>query len=327
MPYDSIINSAALSDAMNAPENSTEIFQNAVENSALMSLARRLPNMGTGTRNITVLDSLPLAYFVGANTESGAPGFKQTTDQGWKGKVLTAEELAVIVPFSESVLADSAVDLEAQVIPRIGEAMGRLVDSVCLSGSGLPATWMTTTAGVSRGIAPGAVAAGNAVALGTGADLYDDLANEEGVWAAVEGDGYTVTGSLMHPVMMGRLRGVRDGSTGVPIFGRTLDGNYSLMNERTLIARNGSMAAEYPLIAGDWSQVVWAIRQDITVKLLSEGVIQDAEGEIVHNLAQQDMVALRVVFRLGVQIANPVTSLSTSESTRYPFAVLTNIAS
>jgi hypothetical protein len=55
--------------------------------------------------------------------------------------------------------------------------------------------------------------------------------------------------------------------------------------------------------------------------VLSEAVIQDTEGNIVYNLAQQDMVALRVVMRLGVQIANPVTRRKGKAG--YPFAVLT----
>ena len=46
-------------------------------------------------------------------------------------------------------------------------------------------------------------------------------------------------------------------------------------------------------------QLVYSIRQDITVKILDQGVIQDPETkDIVYNLAQQDMIALRVVMRL-----------------------------
>ena len=40
-------------------------------------------------------------------------------------------------------------------------------------------------------------------------------------------------------------------------------------------------------------KAVYAIRQDITVKLLTEGVIRDPNTkDIVYNLAQQDMIAL-----------------------------------
>lgn len=53
-------------------------------------------------------------------------------------------------------------------------------------------------------------------------------------------------------------------------------------------------------LLADFSQAVYAIRQDITVKILDQGVIQDLDTkEIIYNLAQQDMTALRIVFRMG----------------------------
>jgi HK97 family phage major capsid protein len=136
-----------------------------------------------------------------------------------------------------------------------------------------------------------------------------------------------VNGSVMHPSMMARLRGLRDGGTGLPIFGQVLNGGYSLGGEAVMVLENGAADADAPLLSGDWSQVAYAMRQDLTFKLLDQGVIQDGEGEIVYNLAQQDMVALRCVMRLGVQIANPVTNLNTTEATRYPFAGLAVVES
>src|SRR5690625_8049233 len=60
------------------------------------------------------------------------------------------------------------------------------------------------------------------------------------------------------------------------------------------------------LITGDFRQLVYAIRKDVTTKLLTEAVLQDPEtGDIVYNLAQQDMVARRVVMRLGWNVPNP----------------------
>jgi hypothetical protein len=56
--------------------------------------------------------------------------------------------------------------------------------------------------------------------------------------------------------------------------------------------------------------------------VFTEGVINDAAGNIIYNLMQQDLVALRVVFRLGFQIANPINRVNETAATRYPFAVL-----
>jgi HK97 family phage major capsid protein len=320
MPYNSVITEADLSVAINQPEYSNEIYQAAIAQSAVMSMAMRAPNMGTGVRKISVMDTLPLAYFVGSNrSTTGIPDLKQTATMSWKGKDLTAEELAVIVPIPEATLADASIDLSAQILPRIGEAMGRTLDLAVLAGTNLPATWMTDTGGTSSGVVPACLATGNYV-TDTG-DIYADVLGENGVFSLVEQDGYMVGGSLMAPSFMGRIRGTV-GVDGHPIFVRALDGSYALAGERVMVQRNGAASNDVPLISGDWSQIIWAVRQDVTVKLLTEGVIQDSEGTIVYNLAQQDMVALRVVFRVAVQIANPVTNDNTAEDTRYPFACL-----
>jgi hypothetical protein len=42
----------------------------------------------------------------------------------------------------------------------------------------------------------------------------------------------------------------------------------------------------------------------------------------VYNLAQQDMVALRAVMRIGWQVPNPINRVEETEANRYPFALL-----
>lgn len=66
------------------------VLQDTPKSSVFMSLARRLPNM-TGSRQVPVLDMLPMAYWVNGDT-----GFKQVSRQGWDNVYLTAAELAVI---------------------------------------------------------------------------------------------------------------------------------------------------------------------------------------------------------------------------------------
>ena len=74
------------------------------------------------------------------------------------------------------------------------------------------------------------------------------------------------------------------------------------------------------LVAGDFTKAVYSIRQDITYKVLDQAIIQNTDGSIAYNLAQQDMSALRCVMRIGIQIANPVSRKGGTN--RYPFAVL-----
>jgi hypothetical protein len=71
---------------------------------------------------------------------------------------------------------------------------------------------------------------------------------------------------------------------------------------------------------GDWSQFVVGVRQDITMKILTEAVIQDNTGAIVYNLAQQDMTAIRLTFRVGWQVSNTINNDQPTEASRYPVA-------
>ena len=116
-----------------------EIFQGVVEQSAVLRVGRKLPNMASKTQTINVLDMLPIAYWV-----DGDMGFKQTAAQAWEKKKLHAEELAVIIPIPEAVLADTNYDIWAEVKPRIVEAMGRRVDEAILFGTG-SSPWCSTS--------------------------------------------------------------------------------------------------------------------------------------------------------------------------------------
>ena len=77
-------------------------------------------------------------------------------------------------------------------------------------------------------------------------------------------------------------------------------------------------------IAGDWTQLVYSIRKDISFKVFDQGVITDPtqSNAIVANLMQQDMIALRMTMRLGFALPNPVNRVNPSKASRYPFAVL-----
>jgi hypothetical protein len=201
------------------------------------------------------------------------------------------------------------------------------VDQAVFMGTNLPATWITDTAGTSRGLVPGAAAASHTVTGGTGTDLYDDIFGEDGVLALVEADGFEPTGMVGAIATKGLLRQVRSQRTatgaGEAMFQQNADGTMTVGGYRAIFPKNGSIAsATASLISGDFSQLVYAIRQDVNVKLLTEATITDGDGVVQFNLAQQDMVALRFTFRLGFQISNYVTQAQATEANRYPFATL-----
>lgn len=276
------------------------IFQDAPKQSVFMSMAKKLPNMTSKQTRIRVLDFLPTAYWVEGDT-----GMKQTTRQAWDNVYMTAGELAVIVPIPEAVLDDAEFDIMGEISPRVNEAIGQKVDAAVIFGDNRPREWQNDIITMAR-------QAGNNVSPSAGKDYYDLILGEGGVFAKVEETGYGVTGALAGMSMKSKLRGLRD-TNGQPIFKNSMQEKttYSLDGAPLTFPENGAFYNNIAqLVVGDFKQAVFSIRQDITVKILDQGVIQDpVTKEIVYNLAQQDMIALRVVFRLGWALPNPATRL------------------
>lgn len=288
------------------------IQQDAPKQSIFMQLARKLPNMTSRQTRIPVLDMLPMAYWVNGDT-----GFKQTSQQAWDNIYLTAEELAVIVPIPEAVAEDASFDIMGEVQPRIMEAIGQRVDSAIIFGVNRPASWRADIITTAR-------QAGNNVAPGSTPNYYDLIMGDGGVISKVEESGRMVTGALSAMGMRAKLRGLKS-TDGHPIFKSDMQGStqYALDGAPMYFPQNGCFDQSIAqLIVGDFSQAVYAIRQDITVKILDQGVIQNPETkDIVYNLAQQDMIALRVVLRMGWALPNPATRMD-GDRTGCPFAYL-----
>ncbi|MBQ4347913.1 MAG: phage major capsid protein [Firmicutes bacterium] len=286
------------------------IAQDAAQGSIFMSLARKLPNMTSGQTRVPVLDMLPISYWVNGDT-----GFKQPTDVAWENVYINAEELAVIIPMPEAVINDASFDILGEIQPRIIEAMGKRVDEAVLFGINRPASWPVD-------IITHARQAGNNV---SGATVdYDTLLGADGVVAKVEEGGFMVTGGVAAMSMRAKLRGIKD--TGdMPIFKTDMQGptRYALDGAPVYFPLNGSFDTSVAqLIMGDFSRAVYSIRQDITVKILDQGVIQDpVTKNIVYNLAQQDMLAIRVVMRMGWALPNPATMMN-ADRIYCPFAYL-----
>lgn len=288
-------------DSLIEVQVANEIFEGVIRDSKALSMFRRLPNMTSDKTKLRILDSLPVAYFVDETSNNGR---KNTTKMAWDKKYINAAELAVIVPIKENVLNDSSIDIWSEVRPRIVEAFAKKIDNAMFFGVDKPSDWRA-------GLVPSVISAGaevNETANGLYSDINDAMVK-------VEESGYNVNGILGGVGLKGKFRMMLD-TTGQPL------NTTEIGSVRREFMDNGVWdKTKSTLIVGDFSQAVYSIRQDVTYKILDQAVIQDTDGSILYNLAQDDMVALRVVMRLGWEIPNPVNALNETNA-RFPFASL-----
>lgn len=308
MPFDNIISRTDVSSLI--PDDvAAGIIGSLPEESAALSLFRRV-NMSSKQQRMPVKSALPTAYFLNGDTD-----LKQTTEVNWDNVFLNAEEIACIVPIPEAVLEDVDFDIWGEIRPDIQEAFGRVLDAAIFFGVNKPATWPAS-------IVAGATAAGNVVARAAAADAGGVAADLNDLMGRIEADGYDVSGFVADRTFRSALRGAR-ASDGQRLLDFT-DGNIEGVTPRYTMRGlwpTGAGAAQ--VFAGDFTQGIVAVRQDITYKLLTEGVIQGVDGTIQYNLPQQDMVALRAVMRVAFAVPNPINRANPTAGTRYPFGVLT----
>ena len=289
-------------DALIETQVANEIFEGTIRESKALQLFRRLPNATSDKTKIRVLDSLPIAYFVDETSNNGR---KKITKMAWDKVYINIAELAVIVPIKENLLNDTSIDLWAEIKPRVVEAFARKIDDAMFFGTDKPTEWR-------KGLVPSVIEAGAEVDE-TNNGLYSDIND---VMTKVEESGYEVNGILGGVGLKGKFRMMTD-TTGQPL------NTTEIGSIKRYYMDNGVWdKSKSTLVAGDFKQAVYQIRQDVTYKVLTEAVIQDpSDQSILYNLAQDDMVALRVTMRLGWAIPNPVNAENETAS-RFPFASL-----
>lgn len=308
MPYDNIVSRADV--AATIPEDvAGELTRGAIQESAAMSLFRRR-GLSRAQQRVPVLSVLPTAYFV-----SGDTGLKQTTEVGWANKFLNVEEVAAIVPVPESVVEDMEFDIWGEVRPLLEEAIGITVDAAVFFGVNKPSSWPTD-------VVASAIAAGNTYNRGTNNAAAGGIAEDiNQAIALLEADGYDPNGAIAVRSWRGRLRGARNSQGNqLPEVSPTEAYGISIRYPMRGLWPTGSGAAE--AIFGDFNEGIFGVRRDYTYKILTEAVIQDNTGTIIYNLAQQDMVALRVTARYAWQTANTINRDQPVEANRSPFVVV-----
>jgi capsid protein len=312
MPTDNIINRNDAGALM--PEEVSEEFLKGLDGeSAVLTTFRKVPVSRSQVR-FPVLSALPVAYWV-----TGDTGLKQTTKAAWKNKFLNIEEIAVIVPVPENVIDDADQPIWDQVRPLCEEAAGRLIDETVFFGVDAPATFPTD-------IVTQANEVGNKATLGTVAAKKGGVVGDQDVvLSLIEGQGYDPRNGVASRVLRSSARGARNengdrfGEVKVSADSVEIDGiTYTFPMRGQWPTASGSAQA----VLYDPTEFVVGVRSDVTWKLLDEAVIQDNTGAIQFNLAQQDMVAMRLTMRVGWQVANTINYDEPDEEKRYPAGLL-----
>jgi len=312
MGYSAVINRSDAAGIVPV-ETSMELINTvATESSHVMRLSRRLRDMSIYETDMPVLSALATAYFPDGDT-----GLVETSEVNWSNVNVYAKDLAVLVPIPKNVLSDARVPIWTEIMPIMRTAAGAAIDKAMLYGTNKPTAWPSA-------IITGAAAASHNISLAAFPDAYDAFLGENGLFGLVEADGFGVTGVIAELPLKAVLRGTRD-SVGQPIFTRdpSVANQYILDGVPTSFPMNGAGSSTYKAIAGDWSQLVYSMRADINFDVFTEGVIQDAGGNIVFNLMQQRMAAMMLTMRLGFALPNPINWVNSSSVTRYPFSYMT----
>lgn len=277
-------------------------------------LARRemryMPFSGPGnTRKIPSLASSVAVAWTdeAAKKSSTAPTFGIVTQ--------TLKKLAAIVPMTEEILEDSSINLTALVAELFAEAVAKEEDIQFFNGTGSPWTGILNNGSV------------NVVNM---AGTDGDAITAENLLAMVD---KTPSGALsgakfyMNRTVFSKIRALRAGGSAAG------DGQWLV---------SGAVGTEpaniwgYPIVLSDAFPVVTADgdnkplvlfgnlkraaifgdKQELRVKMLDQATVRNSGDSADLNLAQQDMVAIRIVERVGYVLAIPtaVTVLKTQNT-------------
>lgn len=281
------INDALLPRTLTGP-----IFEKSVEQSAIMSLARRAPLAIDATTSIPIPLDVPTADWVGQGAR------KPLSSGGIDVKQMTAKKLAVLIPVAEEVVMTNAAGLWTQLQSDLPTAFARAFDAAAIHGK--------TMKGANGPFEDHLTETTHTVALGTASQtnggIYADLVG--GMEIVVDND-WDFTGFAADPRLKPKLMLATD-ANGRPIFVDTTTPGTNAASAGTLVGeplaysrsvsgkhRRQSTSTDSGLraIGGDWSQAAFGVGMDITVRISKEATYVDEDGG-VHSAFQENLVLL-----------------------------------
>lgn len=248
------------------------------------------------TKRVTALGSALSVYWVdeGEKKPASQPSFNMVT--------LALKKLVVIVPMTEEVVEDAGVNLTELVAQLIREAVDKEVDLQFFNGDGTVWTGLLNDPSIPSN------------ALAATKDAAD--IRPEDIIALADDTPLSVNGKYyMHRTVLTKVRTLRQNADGTgdyiynPLGGDdfgTLNGRPVVLSEAFPTLTEASAADEPIMLYGDLKRgVAYGEKSDVKLKLLDQATITDTDGETVINLAEQDMLAVRAVQRVGMKVTLP----------------------
>ena len=263
---------------------SQEVWANAMEESAIMRLANRIPLPGSGV-TVPVITGDAAADWVAETAE------KPVSEATIGDKKMQPYKLAVIELFSNEFRRDMARVYD-ELARRLPNSIGKKFDETVFAG-----------------VAPGSNF--DVLTNSTAVNIQDTTGDKTvyknlvSALAAIATTDAELTGWAMSPKADAILLNEVD-STGRPIFiPNATDSRYigSLLGSpvvRTRRAYKQGVANDVLGFAGDWSKSHWGMVEDITIKISDQATVNDGTNQI--NLWQRNMFAILVEAELGFAV-------------------------
>lgn len=287
------------------PQLTGPIFEKSVEQSAVMSLARRVPLSMSANTAVPVPLDVPTADWV------EQAGRKPLGTGGMDIKQMTGKKIAVLIPVAMEVVQSNAAGLWTQLQSDLPTAFSRAFDRAAIHGK--------TMKGAAGPFADYLTQTTKAVSLGTTTQANG------GIWGDfvagmgdIADDDWDYTGTVADHRLKARLLGATD-TTGRPILvdttqpgtGAALAGTlvgepiaYSRSVSGKLRRQSGTVDSGLRAIGGDWSQTAYGVGMDITVRISREATYIDEDGG-VHSAFQENLVLLLAEAYYGFVLGDP----------------------
>ena len=275
------------------PEQSNEIWANAVSSSAIMQLAQRVTLPGSGV-SIPIITGDPVAGFVAETAE------KPVSESTFGMKTMSPYKIAGIEIFSNEFRRDFAA-LYRELARRLPASIGKKFDETVFNG---------TAPGTGFDVLTNSTAVGIGGATGT----YQKLVT---AFTTVGTAGGRLNGWAVSPQGEGVLLSATDQS-GRPLLidsannqnavGRLLGANV-VESEKVYKAGTPNVIG----FAGDWTQARYGIVDGIKLDISEEATINTGTEQV--NLWQRNCFALRCEAEVGFVVKSAAAFVKLTDAT------------